>query len=107
MSQPAAPGMASIRRAAVLSGPQDSGDCKRDEAPFLCSPCYSQGWGGGRGRGREQTLPGLRRAGVQLGLLFPDGDCQPLSASDMRQELHIRIPGMRGGPEFTSCTGIQ
>lgn len=24
------------------------------------------------------------RAGVQLGLLFPDGDCQPLSASDMR-----------------------
>ena len=104
MSQPTAPGMASIRWAALLSGPQDSGDCKRDEAPFLCSPRYSHGWGGGRGRCREQPLPG---PGVQLGLLFTDGDCQPLSASDMRQELCIRIPGMRGGPELTSCTRIQ
>lgn len=100
MSQPAAPGMASIRQAAPLSGPQDSGGGgKRDEAPFLCSPCYSHGWGGGRGR--EQPLP--PGPSVQLGLLFPDGDCQPLSAS----ELYIRIPGMRGGPEFTSCTRIQ
>lgn len=44
----------------------------------------SQGSGGGKGRGQGAAPAQAGRTGVQLGLLFPDGDCQPLSASDMR-----------------------
>lgn len=35
-----------------------------------------------RGRGRVEGSAAPARPCVQFGLLFPDGDCQPLSASD-------------------------
>lgn len=63
---------------------------KRDIRVPTTSPSHSQ-----RGRrGRAWPAAG--------GLLFPDGDCQTLSASDTHGEHCIRIPGMCDCPASPS-----
>lgn len=58
---------------------QRSPGYRRGEAPSLCS--LSRCWRVGGGGGLEGSAAPARPC-TQLGLLFPDGDCQPLSASD-------------------------
>lgn len=50
-------------------------------------------------RGREEG----RAWPAAGGLLFPDGDCQTLSASDTHGEPYIRIPGMCNCPASPSA----
>lgn len=61
MSQPAAPGMASIREAAPLSGPQDSGEAKL----LPCAPSHCVGESGaGEGWRERCPCPALRAVWV-------------------------------------------